>query len=66
MKRKQKTIVIAGAHSHIGKTTLGQKLLQGLGNWSALKVTVSHIRDGLNLKYKCPRRTNCDVCNQKI
>ena len=51
-----KTIVIAGTHSSIGKTSLAEELLQALPNWSALKVTVKK-------GSRCPRReANCNVC----
>lgn len=51
-----KTIVIAGTHSSIGKTSLAEELLQTLPNWSALKVTVK--KDS-----RCPRReATCNVC----
>lgn len=51
-----RTIVIAGAHSSIGKTLLAEELLQGLSDWSALKVTVKR-------KSGCPRdKSNCNIC----
>lgn len=50
-----KIIVVAGAHSGIGKTTLVESILRRLKNWSALKVTV--IKTG-----PCPRLISCGVC----
>jgi molybdopterin-guanine dinucleotide biosynthesis protein len=48
-------IVISGAHSRIGKTSLAEDLLRSLPDWSALKVTVKKQAD-------CPRNSNCVVC----
>lgn len=52
-----KIIVVSGAHSAVGKTTVAQELLSGLNGWSALKVTVS--KDG-----PCPHEKDCGVCAQ--
>lgn len=53
-----KTIVISGAHSDIGKTSLAEKLLSRLPNWSALKVTVKR-------GSACPHeRTDCNICSE--
>jgi len=52
-----KTIVISGAYSSIGKTTIAEELLYGLSNWSALKVTVKK-------ESKCPRGNSCNICNK--
>ncbi len=56
-----KTIVIAGAHSNVGKTTMAERLLKKLPGWSALKVTVSHQGRGPK-KEKCPRNKGCRAC----
>lgn len=53
-----KTIVIAGAHSNIGKTSLAEEMLRNLPNWSALKVTVKKRAS------RCPRGDNCGVCDE--
>jgi len=51
-----KAIVIAGAHSGIGKTLQAERLLRVLPGWSGLKVTTSS-------KKRCPRGTSdCGVC----
>lgn len=52
-----KTIVIAGAHSGVGKTTLAEVLLRRLKGWSALKVTVTS-------KNGCPHNRFCGTCNE--
>lgn len=61
-----KTIVISGSHSNVGKTYLAEEMLRNLKGWSALKVTVSHIRTNSSIavgeKNKCPRKSDCGVC----
>lgn len=62
-----KTIVVAGAHSGIGKTLVAEELVHKLANWSALKVTVQR-------KSSCPRkqsnlhlfrsRNKCNICTE--
>ncbi len=53
-----KTIVIAGAKSGIGKTSLAEKLLCRLPDWSALKVTVKR-------GTACPRQqSKCNACRE--
>lgn len=50
------TIVVAGAHSGIGKTLYAEQLLKTLPGWSAIKVTT---RKGAG----CPRGAKrCGVC----
>ncbi|NQT47309.1 MAG: hypothetical protein HQ593_07545 [Candidatus Omnitrophica bacterium] len=51
-----KIIVVAGAHSGVGKTLYAEKLLRALPDWAALKVTTVK-RGG------CPRgESGCEVC----
>ncbi len=57
MNKDMKTIVISGAHSGIGKTTLAEKILRQLPNWSALKVTMKKGTD-------CPRHSDCTACGE--
>lgn len=53
-----KTIVVAGAHSGIGKTKFAESLLRRLSGFSALKVTV--VKAG-----GCPRKSPCGVCQKQ-
>ncbi len=51
-----KIIVVAGAHSGIGKTLYAEKLLRALPDWAAIKVTTA-------TKAGCPRQEpGCEVC----
>lgn len=50
------TIVVAGASSRIGKTSLACKLIQMFDNFSALKVTTVH-------KNGCPHNDGCNICH---
>ena len=52
-----KTIVISGSRSDIGKTSLAERFIRILPNWSALKITV--VRDTA----RCPRDKDCTVCS---
>lgn len=49
-------ITVSGAHSSVGKTHVITRLLEELGDWSVLKVTVS--RNGL-----CQKKRYCGVCS---
>ena len=53
-----KIITVSGAYSGIGKTTLIERLLKQLKDWSALKVTL--IKDG-----PCPRKIPCGICEKQ-
>ena len=57
VRNRVKTIVVSGAHSNIGKTSLAADMLGGLRDWSALKVTVKK-------ESRCPRQSNCGVCSE--
>ena len=56
VRNRVKTIVVSGAHSNIGKTTLAADMLRSLPNWAALKVTVKK-------ESSCPRNSDCGVCD---
>lgn len=51
-------ITVSGAHSGIGKTTVVERILNQLKDWSALKVTV--IKGA-----PCPRKMPCGICEQQ-
>jgi len=53
-----KTIVISGSHSGVGKTSLAERLLFTLKEWSALKVTVK--KEGK----ACRIKRNCSICSE--
>ncbi|MFC1623987.1 hypothetical protein ACFL28_01520 [Candidatus Omnitrophota bacterium] len=53
-----KTIVISGSHSNIGKTSLAERFIRILPNWSALKITV------VRKSSRCPRDVDCGVCSK--
>jgi len=52
-----KVVVVAGAASGVGKTTVACGLLRNLPGWAAIKVT--RCRPGR----PCPHRAGCDVCS---
>jgi hypothetical protein len=58
--RSVKTIIVSGASSAAGKTTLAEAVIQALsgGRWGGIKITVTH-----DIVHGCPRGgSGCGVC----